>query len=109
MGRPGRTRQPASRPSTRLPESRLYRLGRSARYHNLFHDITRGNNAYILKVRQLSYVIPGYQATSNWDPATGLGTPRATPLLQAMYRQRSSLRSVPVRGVPAALVANTFR
>ena len=42
----------------------LYRLPASS-----FHDVTKGNNAFA--------GVPGYTASRGWDPATGLGTPRA--------------------------------
>ncbi|MDQ1395777.1 MAG: hypothetical protein QOG64_1036 [Acidimicrobiaceae bacterium] len=53
----------------------LYRLASDpARYHADYFDITTGNN-------QVDPSIPGYQATTGWDPVTGLGTPNAAHLL----------------------------
>ena len=53
----------------------LYALGASpARYANDFFDVTTGNN-------QAFSTIPGYPATTGWDPVTGLGTPNAANLV----------------------------
>lgn len=51
----------------------LYRIGASASYTRVFHDIVKGNNGYD--------GIPGYSATTGWDPTTGWGTPRVGELL----------------------------
>ena len=53
----------------------LYRIGSDpARYAADFHDVTTGNN-------QADPSVPGYPATTGWDPVTGLGTPDAAVLL----------------------------
>jgi subtilase family serine protease len=53
----------------------LYRIGADpARYANDFYDVTTGNN-------QTDPNIPGYPATTGWDPVTGLGTPNAANLV----------------------------
>ncbi|MFN2464158.1 MAG: S8 family serine peptidase [Candidatus Dormibacteria bacterium] len=53
----------------------LYRIGAdSARYANDFFDVTVGNN-------QTDPTIPGYSASTGWDPVTGLGTPNAANLV----------------------------
>jgi subtilase family serine protease len=53
----------------------LYKIGADpARYANDFYDVTTGNN-------QLDPSIPGYAATTGWDPVTGLGTPNAANLV----------------------------
>jgi subtilase family serine protease len=53
----------------------LYELASSpATYASDFFDVTTGNNAALPP-------IPGYPATSGWDPVTGLGTPNAANLL----------------------------
>ncbi len=53
----------------------LYRLGADpAKYAADFHDVTTGNNT-------TDPTVPGYPATTGWDPITGLGTPDATRLL----------------------------
>jgi subtilase family serine protease len=45
-----------------------------AEYAADFYDVTTGNN-------QANPSIPGYPATTGWDPVTGLGTPNAAHLL----------------------------
>ena len=53
----------------------LYKIGADpARYANDFYDVTTGNN-------QADPTIPGYPATTGWDPVTGLGTPNAANLM----------------------------
>jgi subtilase family serine protease len=53
----------------------LYTIGADAtRYANDFFDITVGKN-------QTDPNIPGYPATTGWDPITGLGTPDAANLV----------------------------
>jgi subtilase family serine protease len=56
----------------------LYKLANDpANYAAGFFDITSGDN-------QVDAGIPGYAATTGWDPATGLGTPNAATLLPAL-------------------------
>ena len=45
-----------------------------ARYAADFYDVTVGNN-------QADPSVPGYPATSGWDPVTGVGTPNAAVLV----------------------------
>jgi subtilase family serine protease len=53
----------------------LYRIGADpARYAADFFDITTGNNT-------ANPDVPGYPATTGWDPVTGLGTPNAARLV----------------------------
>jgi subtilase family serine protease len=53
----------------------LYKIGTDAtRYANDFYDVTTGNNT-------ADPTVPGYPATTGWDPVTGLGTPNAAILL----------------------------
>ena len=53
----------------------LYAIASDAtKYANDFFDITTGNNTADPNV-------PGYPATTGWDPVTGLGTPNAANLL----------------------------
>ena len=53
----------------------LYKLGSNAtKYSNDFYDVTTGNNT-------ADPNIPGFAATTGWDPVTGLGTPNAAMLL----------------------------
>jgi subtilase family serine protease len=53
----------------------LYSLGSDpTAYARDFYDVTTGNN-------QSDPSIPGYSATTGWDPVTGLGTPNAANLI----------------------------
>jgi subtilase family serine protease len=54
----------------------LYKIGANpAMYANDFFDVTTGNNGADAPT------IPGYPATTGWDPVTGLGTPNAANLI----------------------------
>ncbi|HYY82144.1 MAG TPA: peptidase S8/S53 subtilisin kexin sedolisin, partial [Actinomycetes bacterium] len=58
----------------------LYRIGSDpARYAADFYDVTTGNN-------QADPRVPGYDATTGWDPVTGLGTPNAAVFLPDLVR-----------------------
>lgn len=58
----------------------LYRIGADpTRYANDFFDVTRGNNT-------ADPTVPGYPATTGWDPVTGLGTPNAANLLPDLVK-----------------------
>jgi len=53
----------------------LYKIGANPiRYANDFYDVTTWNNG-------ANPSVPGYPATTGWDPVTGLGTPNAAVLL----------------------------
>jgi subtilase family serine protease len=53
----------------------LYKLSTDpAKYAADFNDVTLGNNT-------ADPTVPGYPATTGWDPITGLGTPNAAKLL----------------------------
>ncbi|MFD5463729.1 protease [Kitasatospora sp. NPDC127059] len=53
----------------------LYKLAANpAKYAADFNDVTLGNNT-------TDPTVPGYPATTGWDPVTGLGTPNAATLL----------------------------
>ncbi|HEV2217283.1 MAG TPA: S53 family peptidase [Candidatus Dormibacteraeota bacterium] len=52
----------------------LYKIANGPNYANDFFDVTTGNN-------QTVSTIPGYPATTGWDPVTGLGTPNAANLI----------------------------
>jgi subtilase family serine protease len=53
----------------------LYKLSTDpAKYAADFNDVTLGNNT-------TDPSVPGYPATTGWDPITGLGTPNAAALL----------------------------
>ena len=65
----------------------IYRIARSPRYHQAFHDITTGNNT----VQFPPTTITGYRAAAGWDPVTGWGSPNAqvlVPLLAHYGRAR---------------------
>jgi subtilase family serine protease len=64
----------------------IYQIARSSRYHQAFHDITRGNNS----VQFPPATITGYQAAPGWDAVTGWGSPNAQLLipLLASYASR---------------------
>ena len=49
----------------------LYRIGRSVRYRQAFHDVTAGSNT----VRFPPRTIRGYRAATGWDTVTGWGAP----------------------------------
>ena len=55
----------------------LYQLASGPNYGKYFYDVTTGNN-------QTDPTIPGYSASTGWDPVTGLGTPDAANLVPAL-------------------------
>ena len=55
----------------------LYGLASGPNYGSYFYDVTTGNN-------QADPTVPGYPATTGWDPVTGLGTPNAANLVPAL-------------------------
>jgi len=56
----------------------LYRLAANpTSYGTDFYDVTLGDNHRVASV-------PGFPATTGWDPVTGLGTPDAETLLPAL-------------------------
>jgi len=58
----------------------LYKIGADAkRYASDFFDVTTGNN-------QAFPDVPGYPATTGWDPVTGLGSPNAANLLPDLVK-----------------------
>jgi subtilase family serine protease len=60
----------------------IYRIGRSASYHEAFHDVTTGDNTVLFSSR----LITGYQASRGWDPVTGWGSPDAQVLIPLLAR-----------------------
>jgi subtilase family serine protease len=60
----------------------LYRIGRSARYHQAFHDVTAGSNTVRFPPRTIS----GYHSAAGWDPVTGWGSPNASVLIPLLAR-----------------------
>ena len=63
----------------------LYRIGRSARYRQAFHDVTAGSNT----VRFPPRTITGYRTAPGWDPVTGWGSPDARVLIPLLARSLS--------------------
>jgi subtilase family serine protease len=66
----------------------IYRIARGPAYRAAFHDVTTGNNTFVLK--RPATRVAGYQAAPGWDPVTGWGSPDAqilVPLL-ALYADR---------------------
>jgi subtilase family serine protease len=55
----------------------LYSLASGPNYGTYFYDVTTGNN-------QADPTVPGFPATTGWDPVTGLGTPNAAALVPAL-------------------------
>lgn len=55
----------------------LYKLAAGPDYGKYFFDVTTGNN-------QTNSSVPGYNASTGWDPVTGLGTPDAANLVPAL-------------------------
>ena len=60
----------------------LYRIGRSAYYHQAFHDVTMGANTVTFPTQ----TITGYHAAPGWDPVTGWGSPNALVLVPLLAR-----------------------
>ena len=60
----------------------IYQIARGPRYHQAFHDITKGNNT----VQFPPKTITGYQAAPGWDPVTGWGSPDAQVLIPLLAR-----------------------
>jgi subtilase family serine protease len=60
-----------------LINPKLYALAAGPNYGTCFYDVTTGNN-------QADPDVPGFPATTGWDPVTGLGTPNAATLLPAL-------------------------
>jgi subtilase family serine protease len=60
----------------------IYRIGRSAHYHQAFHDVTRGTNTVTVPAQTIS----GYHAAPRWDPVTGWGSPNAQALAPLLAR-----------------------
>jgi subtilase family serine protease len=62
----------------------LYRLATGPNYASDFRDITAGNNLNPNPKNinpDGSFIVPGFNASSGWDPVTGLGSPDAANLL----------------------------
>jgi len=66
----------------------LYRIYKSYAYSSNFHDVTVGNNSYSFKDPKTGkgVTIPGYNAGPGWDPCTGIGSPKVTPLAKLLVK-----------------------
>jgi subtilase family serine protease len=60
----------------------IYQIAGSSQYHQAFHDITTGDNTFVLPPT----TITGYQAAPGWDPVTGWGNPNAQVLVPLLAR-----------------------
>jgi subtilase family serine protease len=63
----------------------IYRIARSASYHQAFHDITTGNSTVTFP----EGTITGYRASHGWNPVTGWGSPDAQVLVPLLARYTS--------------------
>jgi subtilase family serine protease len=61
----------------------IYRIARSQRYHQAFHDVTSGKSNTAEFPRG---TIAGYRAGPGWDPVTGWGSPNAAVLVPLLAR-----------------------
>jgi subtilase family serine protease len=59
----------------------LYKLASTAKYATDFFDIAHTAAAGVDNSNQGDPSVPGYPATTGWDPVTGLGTPNAALLI----------------------------
>ncbi|HEX8732414.1 MAG TPA: S53 family peptidase [Ktedonobacterales bacterium] len=64
----------------------LYKIAASSQYSSAFRDITQGDNSYSDK----GVTVQGYQATTGWDPTTGLGSPNAANLIPLLIQNSQS-------------------
>jgi subtilase family serine protease len=64
----------------------LYLIGRSAQYHQAFHDVTTGSNT----VTFATGTVTGYRAAPGWDPVTGWGSPNVQALVPLLARYAST-------------------
>ena len=60
----------------------IYRIARSTKYHQAFHDVTAGGTT----VRFPPKRITGYHASLGWDPVTGWGSPNGSVLVPLLAR-----------------------
>jgi subtilase family serine protease len=70
----------------------LYGAASSA-YAKDFHDVTQGNNDFGVTTQ-------GFSAKRGYDPATGLGTPNATPLVASLCAATIALSDVSPKQTP---------
>ena len=58
-------------------DNQLYAFAHGPLYGAAYHDVTTGDNTF----HGADQTIQGYSATPGWDPASGLGTPKANVLV----------------------------
>jgi subtilase family serine protease len=63
---------------------KLYKLGREGQTSNFFHDITVGNNSFVLPGL---VNVQGFSAGIGWDAVTGWGTPKLDSLIPAIAKE----------------------
>ena len=73
----------SGKPAVGFLNPALYAIGGSPSASAAFHDITTGNNT-------IDASMPGYPATTGWDPVTGLGTPNAARLVPDLVTAATS-------------------
>jgi subtilase family serine protease len=64
----------------------IYRIARSPRYRQAFHDVTVGDSN---TAKFPNRTITGYRAVPGWDPVTGWGSPNAEVLVPLLTRHAS--------------------
>ena len=97
-------------PSLGFVNPLLYRL--AEQFPHVFHDVTNGvNNCSAIPEKCCPY---GFEATEGWDPATGVGTPNVTALIELLGSTLSPFHSINTAVVEEdgtwkmILVATTF-
>jgi subtilase family serine protease len=63
-------------------DAAIYRIAKSASYHDAFHDVVKGDNTVVVAGKTLK----GYKAGPGWSPVTGWGTPIASVLVPLLAR-----------------------
>jgi subtilase family serine protease len=67
----------------------ISRIGQSQFYRTAFHDIVDGNNTFTKLVANGTILtVQGYDAASNWDATTGLGTPIVSVLIPLLIENK---------------------
>jgi subtilase family serine protease len=80
--------------------SRIYRMGNSADYGNLFYDVTKGDNG--------DGRGPGYPAGTGWDHPTGWGAPNGVNILNWLVTDLAR-PAAPKPDAPAVIVPDTAK
>jgi subtilase family serine protease len=65
----------------------MFHIGQAqSHYSATFYDVTSGNNTFTDTSVTPPLVVTGYTAGPGWDPTTGLGSPQADPLADALMQ-----------------------